>query len=92
MNYLKASKAELQKELVIQRKRFDDYKAMGLSYNMTRGKPDSVQLALSDEMLDPKYIGDGKAGETNCKNYVMRFGNQPTTSAKKIRNWRRLIR
>ncbi len=56
MNYLKASKAELKKELEIQRKRFDDYKAMGLSYNMTRGKPDSVQLALSDEMLDPKYM------------------------------------
>ena len=77
MNYLKASKAELKKELEIQRKRFDDYKAMGLSYNMTRGKPDSAQLALSDEMLDPKYIGDGKAGETNCKNYGGIDGIEP---------------
>jgi DNA-binding transcriptional MocR family regulator len=50
-NYTKMTKDELlaeQKELL---KRFEDYKAMGLKLDMSRGKPSKEQLDLSMDML-----------------------------------------
>jgi DNA-binding transcriptional MocR family regulator len=59
-NYTKMTKDELlaeQKELL---KRFEDYKAMGLKLDMSRGKPSKEQLDLSMDMLgDIDYTENG---------------------------------
>jgi aspartate/methionine/tyrosine aminotransferase len=52
-DYTKMTKDELlaeQKELL---KRFENYKAMGLNLDMSRGKPSKEQLDLSMGMLEP---------------------------------------
>lgn len=52
------------------KKKYDEYKSMGLKYDMTRGKPATLQLALSDDMMSDKYLGDYKASNGfDCRNY-----------------------
>lgn len=52
------------------KKKYEEYKSMGLKYDMTRGKPATLQLALSDDMMSDKYLGDYKASNGfDCRNY-----------------------
>lgn len=69
MYYSNLSKEELQNELAIQRKRYDDYKAMKLNYDITRGKPSPEQLNLSVDILNTEYVGDCKSDGIDCRNY-----------------------
>lgn len=61
MEYKNLDKNELKKLLEEQYKIYNDYKAKGLTYDMTRGKPCTAQLNLSNDMLDPKLIADFKS-------------------------------
>lgn len=51
-SYLEMSKEELNAEKASLEKAYNDYKAMGLSLNMARGKPGAEQLDISMPMLD----------------------------------------
>lgn len=51
--YKMMSKQELLSEQEALLKRFEDYKAMGLKLDMSRGKPSKEQLDLSMDMLKP---------------------------------------
>lgn len=59
--YTKMTKEELLKEKELLLKKFDEYKAMGLSLDMSRGKPCKEQLDLSMGMFssDIDYIDEG---------------------------------
>ena len=59
--YTKLTKEELLKEKELLLKKFDEYKAMGLSLDMSRGKPCKEQLDLSMGMFssDIDYIDEG---------------------------------
>ncbi|MGN0532569.1 MAG: aminotransferase class I/II-fold pyridoxal phosphate-dependent enzyme [Eubacterium sp.] len=58
--YKDMTKQELLAEKEQLQKRFEDYKAMGLSLDMSRGKPSKEQLDLSMDMLQPiDYVVDG---------------------------------
>ena len=56
-SYLEMSAAELQAELSLVKKEYDDIKAQGLNIDMSRGKPGADQLNISDGMLD--VLNDG---------------------------------
>ena len=51
--YKMMSKQELLSEQEALLKRFEEYKAMGLKLDMSRGKPSKEQLDLSMDMLKP---------------------------------------
>ena len=51
------------------RARYDAFKALGLSLNLTRGKPSSAQLDLSAELLSIPGPADPCAGGTDLRNY-----------------------
>lgn len=58
--YKNLSKEELLAEKQELQKRFDEYKAMGLNLDMSRGKPSKEQLDLSMDMLKPvDYVENG---------------------------------
>lgn len=70
MKYGDMSSIELENVLENEQKRYEEYKSKNLKYDMTRGKPATAQLALSDEMMSEDYIGDRKsANGTDCRNY-----------------------
>ncbi len=69
MCYNNLSKEELQKELDVQLKRYSEYKAKNLNYDITRGKPSVEQLQLSLDILNTEYIGDCKSDGIDCRNY-----------------------
>ena len=70
MKYADRSSKELEEILQTEEKRYQDYKSKNLKYDMTRGKPATAQLALSDEMMSEAYLGDCKtASGTDCRNY-----------------------
>lgn len=50
-SYLEMSAAELQAELALVKKEYEDIKAQGLNIDMSRGKPGADQLDISDGML-----------------------------------------
>ena len=59
-DYNKMSREELLKEQETLLKRFEDYKAMGLNLDLSRGKPGKEQLDLSNDMNKPiEYIDNG---------------------------------
>lgn len=59
-DYTKMCKEELLNEQSQLLKRFEDYKAMGLSLDMSRGKPSKEQLDLSMDLLKPiDYVDNG---------------------------------
>ena len=58
MKYIEMSPARLRSEYNKQVKTIEEYKAMGLKLDMSRGKPDSEQLSLSDPMLTSLDSGD----------------------------------
>jgi DNA-binding transcriptional MocR family regulator len=51
------------------RDRYEAFKALGLSLNLTRGKPASAQLDLSAGLLSLPDASDVAAGETDLRNY-----------------------
>lgn len=58
--YKDFSREELIAEKQALQKRFDEYKAMGLSLDMSRGKPSKEQLDLSMDMLNSiDYVENG---------------------------------
>ncbi len=64
MNYAKMQKNDLKAEYESLLAEYEGYKAKGLSLDLSRGKPCSEQLDLSNEMLksqitDEDYIGEG---------------------------------
>ena len=69
MYYSEFSKEKLREELEKQKKRYNDYKAKNLSYDMTRGKPSPEQLKLSLDILNTEYVGDCKSDGIDCRNY-----------------------
>ncbi len=69
--YKNMTKAELLEEKQKLQKRFEEYKAMGLSLDMSRGKPSKEQLDLSMDMLKPiDYTENG----VDLRNYGMLDG------------------
>lgn len=70
MKYADMSKKELEEILQKEKARYEEYKSMGLNYDMTRGKPSIKQLELSDAMMKEDYLNGGKtAGGVDCRNY-----------------------
>ena len=57
--YVDMTKEELLKEQSVLLKKFEEYKAMGLKLDMSRGKPSKEQLDLSMDMLKPIDYVDG---------------------------------
>lgn len=70
-NYTQMTKQELIIEHERLQKEYDDFKSRGLSLDMSRGKPGSDQLNLSQSMLDTvNGTSDCKTEEgTDCRNY-----------------------
>ena len=50
--YKDMTRQELLDEQAVLLKRFEEYKAMGLNLDMSRGKPNKAQLDLGDGILD----------------------------------------
>ena len=61
MNIRNLSKEQLSERLDALKNEYNSYKALGLKLDMSRGKPGTDQLAISNEILDPEYLGDFKA-------------------------------
>ncbi len=64
MEYVKMSKSELRAEYEAQLREYESYCAKGLSLDLSRGKPCSEQLDLSNAMIEAPltkedYIGEG---------------------------------
>ena len=70
-DYTKMTKDELSAEQNVLLKKFESYKAMGLSLDMSRGKPSKEQLDLSMDLLKPiDYTENG----FDVRNYGMLDG------------------
>ena len=65
--YINMTKEELLTEKELLQKRFEEYKAMGLSLDMSRGKPCKEQLDLSMGMLTADI--DYTEGNIDTRNY-----------------------
>jgi len=66
--YKELTKQERATELLACMKKFEEYKAVGLKLDMSRGKPGEEQLDLSNDMLGslPGYMSPGGV---DCRNY-----------------------
>ncbi len=65
------TKEELVSKQAVLQKRYDEFKAMNLKLDMSRGKPGADQLELSSDLLNCKdYIADG----IDLRNYGMLDG------------------
>lgn len=51
------------------RERYDAFAKLGLKLNLTRGKPSSRQLDLSNELLQLPGAGSFSIGNVDCRNY-----------------------
>ncbi len=70
MSYLNMSKEELIKEKELIEKKYNELKALGLKLDMSRGKPASAQLDLSEGILDALKPGDKISGvQGDLRNY-----------------------
>lgn len=70
MQYKDLSKKELIAILSDEYRKYYDYKNLGLSYDMTRGKPCSAQLELSNEMESQKLLkGYSSISNQEVRNY-----------------------
>lgn len=70
------TKEQLLEEKDILQKEYDNYKAMGLKLDMSRGKPGKEQLDISERMLD--IVNSGTECKTrdglDCRNYGLLDG------------------
>ena len=58
--YSKMTKDQLSAELNAVKEKYNEFKAMGLKLDMSRGKPSKQQLDLSMDMLKPiDYVENG---------------------------------
>lgn len=70
MEYAKMTKEQLSGLLAEQYVTFNRYKNLELSYDLTRGKPCSIQLDLSNDMLSRKYLkGFNSISNQEVRNY-----------------------
>lgn len=70
MNIQNLSREQLQERFAALTEKYNEYKAMGLQLDMSRGKPGAEQIELSHEMLDPALLGDFKASNGfDVRNY-----------------------
>lgn len=71
MLYTGLSTEQLLKEKEALQKRYDDFKAQGLSLDMSRGKPSPKQLDITMDMLDSVKFEDAYKSENgfDCRNY-----------------------
>ena len=76
MFYKDMTKEQLLEEKDILQKEYDNYKAMGLKLDMSRGKPGKEQLDISERMLD--IVNSGTECKTrdglDCRNYGLLDG------------------
>lgn len=64
------SREQLQERLVALTNKYNEYKALELKLDMSRGKPGADQLELSNDMLDPALLGNFKASNSfDVRNY-----------------------
>lgn len=71
MEYKNMSSEELKKERKVCLDQYEQYQEMGLSLDLSRGKPGKEQLALSMDMLGvlgPRSVTDSESG-MDCRNY-----------------------
>lgn len=61
MNIQNLSREQLQERFAVLTEKYNEYKAMGLQLDMSRGKPGAEQIELSHDMLDPAILGNFKA-------------------------------
>jgi len=64
-----ASEVDLLAQAEELRRRYDDFKARGLSLDMTRGKPCAPQLDLSNALFTNVSAAESKAGGVDTRNY-----------------------
>jgi DNA-binding transcriptional MocR family regulator len=70
MEYSKLDKSELRRILAEQYVIYHRFKNLGLSYDMTRGKPCTQQLDLSSDMESSKYVkGFSSISDQEVRNY-----------------------
>ncbi len=70
MNIQKFSREQLRERLGALIKEYNSYKATGLKLDMSRGKPGANQLEITNDMLDPAYLGNFKASNGfDVRNY-----------------------
>lgn len=75
MDMRNISKEELKEHLADLYEEYETFKSMNRSLDMSRGKPDSIQLKLSGQILEQKYMGNflSKTG-VDCRNYGLLDG------------------
>ena len=74
--YTEMEEWQLREELALVVSRYEGLKGQGFAFNMTRGKPGTEQLDLSQEMLDALPAGErplDRAGE-DTRNYGILLG------------------
>ncbi len=70
MNIQNLSREQLSERLSVLTEKYNSYKALGLSLDMSRGKPGSDQLEISNDMLDPAILGNFKTSNGfDVRNY-----------------------
>ncbi len=69
MHYSEMDKAALQQELVRVQKDYEALRGYKLNLNLTRGKPETAQLALSDEMFHMLDDGNFEMDGVDSRNY-----------------------
>ena len=70
MNIQNLSREQLSERLAVLMEEYNSYKEMGLTLDMSRGKPGADQLELTNEMLDPALLGNFKASNGfDVRNY-----------------------
>ncbi|MBO4894131.1 MAG: aminotransferase class I/II-fold pyridoxal phosphate-dependent enzyme [Clostridia bacterium] len=75
MDMRNISKEELKEHLADLYEEYETFKSMNRSLDMSRGKPGSIQLKLSGQILEQKYMGNflSKSG-VDCRNYGLLDG------------------
>ena len=71
MKYLSLEKEEIQYLKAVYEKKYEEFKSKNLSLDMSRGKPSSTQLDLSNPMLDILSSSSDFISQDNldCRNY-----------------------
>lgn len=69
MDYCSMGKSQLENELKIVEDKYNEFKALGLKLDMSRGKPSPEQLDLSLPMLDIINSKSDYTSSVDCRNY-----------------------
>ena len=72
--YDSMSKDELENELKVVQKKYDEYKALGLKLDMSRGKPAPAQIELSLPMMDVLNSSSDYMSIVDTRNYGIADG------------------